>query len=85
MSARCQDETAWTDEPLEGRSPLLPVRQWYPGGPGRPPGERRRVLTGIVSVKKTAGRGVGGPKTLGLGRASMGTADAGAERACGSG
>src|SRR2546426_3863088 len=53
MSACCQYETDVTDEQWEGLHPLLPVRQWRPGGPGRPPCDQRRVLNGIIYVKKT--------------------------------
>ena len=42
-----------TDEPWEGLSPLLPVQQWRPGGPGRPPWDRRCVMHGILYVNKT--------------------------------
>ena len=37
MSACGQYETDLTDEQWEVLHPLLPVRQWRPGGPGRPP------------------------------------------------
>ena len=53
MSACCQYETDLTDEQWEVLQPLLPVRQWRPGGPGRPPCDRRRVLNGILYVNKT--------------------------------
>jgi transposase len=53
MSACGQYETEVTDEPWEVLSPLLPAQPWRPGGPGRPPCARRRVLTGLLSVKKT--------------------------------
>ena len=53
MSACCQYETDLTDEQWEVLHPLLPVRQWHPGGPGRPPRDRRRVINGIVYVNKT--------------------------------
>jgi putative transposase len=53
LSAGCQYETDLTDEQWEGLSPLLPAQQWRPGGPGRPPCDRRRVLNGIVYVNKT--------------------------------
>lgn len=32
---------------------LLPARKWHPGGPGRPPCDRRRVLNGILYLLKT--------------------------------
>ena len=53
MSACCQYETDLTDEPWEVLHPLLPVRQWHPGGPGRPPCDRRRVINGLLYVNKT--------------------------------
>ena len=53
MSASCQYETDVTDEQWEVLSPLLPAPQWRPGGPGRPPGDRRRVINGILYVNKT--------------------------------
>ena len=52
MSACCQYETDLTDEQWEVLHPLLPVRQWHPGGPGRPPRDRRRVINGILYVNK---------------------------------
>jgi putative transposase len=53
MSACCQYETDLTDEQWEVLSLLLPAQQWHPGGPGRPPCDRRRVLNGILYVNKT--------------------------------
>src|SRR5256885_6358873 len=53
MSACGQYETDLTDEQWEVLQPLLPVRQWRPGGPGRPPCDRRRVINGILYVNKT--------------------------------
>src|ERR687883_51365 len=53
MSACCQYETDLTDEQWEVLSPLLPAPQWHPGGPGRPPCDRRRVINGILYVNKT--------------------------------
>lgn len=53
MSACCQYETDLTDEQWEVLQPLLPAPQWRPGGPGRPPGDRRRVCNGILYVNKT--------------------------------
>ncbi|HJY82358.1 MAG TPA: transposase [Candidatus Binatia bacterium] len=32
---------------------LLPARKWRPGGPGRPPSDRRCVLKGILYLLKT--------------------------------
>ena len=53
MSACWQYETDLTDEQWEVLHPLLPAQQWRPGGPGRPPGDRRRVINGILYVTKT--------------------------------
>ena len=53
MSACCQYATDLTDEQWEVLHPLLPARQWRPGGPGRPPCDRRRVVNGILYVNKT--------------------------------
>ena len=52
MSACCQYATDLTDEQWEVLHPLLPARQWRPGGPGRPPCDRRRVVNGILYVNK---------------------------------
>jgi putative transposase len=32
---------------------LLPARKWRPGGPGRPPCDLRRVMNGILYLRKT--------------------------------
>jgi len=48
MSACCQYATDLTDEQWEVLHPLLPARQWRPGGPRRPPCDRRRVMNGIL-------------------------------------
>ena len=53
MSACCQYATDLLDEQWAVLHPLLPAPQWRPGGPGRPPCARRRVVHGIVYVKKT--------------------------------
>jgi putative transposase len=42
-----------TDEPWEVRQALLLERTWYPGGPGRPPCDMRRIVNGILDVNKT--------------------------------
>jgi len=85
MSACGQYETALTDEQWEVLSPLLPAPQWRPGGPGRPPCDRRRVINGIVYVNKTGCQWRMLPKTSGLGRPCMGTSGAGGGRVYGSG
>jgi putative transposase len=52
----CADQdysTDLTDERWELLQPLLPERTWRPGGPGRPPCDRRRIVNGILYVNKT--------------------------------
>ena len=44
---------------------LLPARKWRPGGPGRPPCDRRRVSTGILSLLKTGCQWRMGPRDFG--------------------
>jgi putative transposase len=53
MSACGQYATDVTDAQWDVLHPLLPTPQWRPGGRGRPPCERRRVINGIFSVNKT--------------------------------
>jgi putative transposase len=53
MSACCQYEAYLTDVQWDVLYPLLPVPQWRPGPPGRPPCARRRVVNGILYVNKT--------------------------------
>jgi putative transposase len=53
MSAYGQYATDLTEEQWEVLRPLLPAPQWRPGGPGRPPCDRRRVINGILYVNKT--------------------------------
>src|SRR5918911_214225 len=53
MPACGQYNTDLTEEPWEGLSPPLPAPQGRPGGPGRPPCDRRRVMNGMGSVNKT--------------------------------
>jgi putative transposase len=65
MSACCQYKTDLTDEQWEVLHPLLAVRRWRPGGPGRPPGDRRRVINGILYVNKTGCQWRMLPKDLG--------------------
>ena len=45
--------TDLTDEQWHLLEPLLPASTWRPGGPGRPPRDRRRVVNGIVYLTKT--------------------------------
>ena len=60
MSTERDYPTDGSDEPWELLQELRPKPQWEPGGRGRPPVDRRRVLHGIFSLKKT---GDGRPKT----------------------
>jgi transposase len=53
MSAAYRDPTDVTDAPWDMRQSLLPERTWRPGGPGRPPGDLRRIVNGILYVNKT--------------------------------
>jgi transposase len=46
---------------------LLPARKWQPGGPGRPPCDLRRVLTGLWYLLKTGGQGRMVPREFGQG------------------
>jgi transposase len=54
MSACGQYETDLTDEQWEVLYPLLPAQQWRPGGPGRPPCDRRPRFHD-VSRRQTTG------------------------------
>jgi len=53
MSTPAQYPTDLTDAQWTRLQPLLPPRKWYPGGPGRPPSNRRTVINGILYVTKT--------------------------------
>src|SRR5881227_2977403 len=53
MSTGGHYPTDVTDAQWAVLHPLLPAPQWRPGGPGRPPCDRRRVINGIVYVNKT--------------------------------
>jgi putative transposase len=53
MSTLVQYPTDLTPEQWSVLQPLLPPHKWHPGGPGRPPGELRTVLNGMVYVTKT--------------------------------
>jgi len=48
MSTGGHYPTDMTDAQWEILSPLLPARQWRPGGPGHPSCDRRRVINGIL-------------------------------------
>lgn len=53
MSAKRDYPTDVSDEQWELLQDLLPKPQWEPGGRGRPPVDRRRVIHGIFYLKKT--------------------------------
>jgi putative transposase len=53
MSTERDYPTDLSDEQWEILQELLPKPQWEPGGRGRPPVDRRRVINGIFSLKKT--------------------------------
>jgi putative transposase len=53
MSTRRYYSTDLTEAQWALLYPLLPARKWRPGGPGRPPCDRRRVINGILSLLKT--------------------------------
>ena len=53
MSPRSQYPTDLTNKQWQRIAPLLPSRKWHPGGPGRPPCDRRQVINGILYVTKT--------------------------------
>lgn len=53
MSPHPQYPTDLTDTQWQLILPLLPPQKWHPGGPGRPPCDRRQVLNGILYLTKT--------------------------------
>ena len=53
MSPHLQYPTDLTDMQWQRILPLLPPRKWHPGGPGRPPCDRRQVINGILYVTKS--------------------------------
>jgi putative transposase len=53
MSADYRYPTDLTNEQWEMLQSMLPERTWRPGGPGRPPCDRRRIVNGILYVNKT--------------------------------
>lgn len=53
MSTEQQYPTDLSDAQWQWIEPLLPAQQWQPGGRGRPPVDRRRVINGIFYLKKT--------------------------------
>ena len=50
MSTDKHYPTDLTDEQWQVIEPLLPSPTWHPGGRGRPPVERRRVINGILGI-----------------------------------
>jgi putative transposase len=72
MSTERDYPTDGSDEPWELLQELLPKPQWEPGGRGRPPVDRRRVLHGIFSLKKTGCQWRMIPKDCGHGRTVYG-------------
>jgi putative transposase len=55
MSTGGHSPTEVSDAQWEALQLLLPQPTWHPGGPGRQPLDRRRVLHGIVYVTKPGG------------------------------
>lgn len=55
MSPDDDSPTDLTDARWELLQPMLPGRTWRPGGPGRPPGDLRRLLNGSLSLNQTGG------------------------------
>jgi putative transposase len=53
MSTACHSPTDVSDAPWEVLQLVLPPPMWRPGGPGRKPMNRRRVLNGSFYVNKT--------------------------------
>ncbi len=53
MSVDPQYPTDLSDAQWQLIEPLLPAQTWQPGGRGRPPVERRRVINGVFYLKKT--------------------------------
>jgi transposase len=50
------------------RLAIRPARKWRSGGPGRPPGELRQVLTGLFYLRKTGCQGRRVPRECGTGK-----------------
>ena len=48
-----QYATDLTDGQWQRIEPLLPVPRWRPGGPGRPPRDRRPIVNGLLYLNKT--------------------------------
>ena len=52
---RMQYATDVTDAQWRRIEPLLPSPRWQPGGPGRPPRDRRPIVNGLLYLTKTGG------------------------------
>ena len=65
MSTPDEYPTNLTDAQWQRLQPLLPPRKWRPGGPGRPPCDRRQVINGIIYLTKTGCQWELLPKTFG--------------------
>ena len=65
MSTRRYYSTDLTEAQWALLYPLLPARKWRPGGPGRPPCDRRRVINGILYLLKTGCQWRMGPGEFG--------------------
>ena len=50
---RMQYATDVTDAQWQRIEPLLPAPRWRPGGPGRPPRDRRGIVNGLLYLNKT--------------------------------
>lgn len=72
MSTEYQYPTDLSDEQWAVFAPLLPKPKWRPGGPGRQPYERRRVLHSIFYVNKIGCQWRMTPKDLGNGHTIYG-------------
>src|SRR4029453_14130415 len=72
MSTLCHYPTDVSDAQWEVCQLLLPKPKWRPGGPGRKPLDRRRVLNGIFYVNKTGCQWRMMPKDLGNGHTIYG-------------
>jgi transposase len=83
MSTKGHSPTDVRDAPWEGLEPLLPKSKGRPGGPGRKPLARRRVMNGIVYVNKTGGPWRMMPPTWARGTPSLAIAGAGGVRGAG--
>jgi putative transposase len=53
MSTTVYYPTDLTNEQWAFLQALVPARKWHPGGPGRPPGDVRAVLNGLLSLNKS--------------------------------